>query len=64
MKTNNRIKAILIIFFSLFLIIESRLYQVVSLTRHGARYHMNNFGGGSMTKKNWGELTPVGMKQH
>lgn len=43
---NNKMKLILLI-----LIIApfalSKLYQVVSLTRHGARYHVNDFGDGN-----------------
>jgi broad specificity phosphatase PhoE len=45
-------------------IVKSKLYQVVSLTRHGARYHVNDFGDGNDTKPLWGELTSVGMRQH
>lgn len=41
-----------------------KLYQVVSITRHGARYHVNDFGDGNDTKPLWGELTAVGMRQH
>lgn len=43
---------------------QNKLYQVVSLTRHGARYHVNDFGDGADTKPLWGELTAVGMRQH
>jgi broad specificity phosphatase PhoE len=54
----------LVITFSLLLLLaSSRLYQVVSLTRHGARYHLNDFGDGAATKPLWGELTAVGMRQ-
>ena len=60
---NNKMKLILLI-----LIIApfalSKLYQVVSLTRHGARYHVNDFGDGNQTRQFWGELTAVGMRQH
>lgn len=31
-----------------------KLYQVVSLTRHGARYHVNDFGDGNDSKPLWG----------
>lgn len=33
---------------------QSKLYQVVSLTRHGARYHVYPMGGGEDTKPLWG----------
>jgi hypothetical protein len=36
---------------------------VVSISRHGARYHVNDFGDGASTKPLWGELTAVGMRQ-
>lgn len=39
---------------TLFICISSKLYQVVSLTRHGARYHVNAFGDGNDTKPFWG----------
>ncbi len=50
----------------LFLIVFSsgKLYQVVSLFRHGARTHLNSLYDGNSTHDIWGELTPVGMRQH
>jgi lysosomal acid phosphatase len=42
----------------------SKLHQVVSLFRHGARYHLNTLYDGNSTYNIWGELTPVGMRQH
>lgn len=42
----------LFIFFPI--ITEPKLYQVVTLTRHGARYHVNSFGDGDDTKPLWG----------
>lgn len=56
------IKSILIIL--LITLSESKLYQVVSLFRHGARYHLNALYDGNSTYDVWGELTPVGMRQH
>ena len=37
-----------------FALAHSKLYQVVSLSRHGARYHVNGDGGGSETQPLWG----------
>jgi hypothetical protein len=42
----------------------TKLYQVASLFRHGARYHLNALYDGNSTFEQWGELTPVGMRQH
>ncbi len=42
----------------------SKLYQVTSLFRHGARYHINAIYDGNSTHDVWGELTAVGMRQH
>lgn len=50
---------ILLIIFS-----TSKLYQVVSLFRHGARYHLTDLYDGNSTRDMWEELTPVGMRQH
>lgn len=44
--------------------IESKLHQVVSLFRHGARYHLNSYYDGNATRDLWGELSAVGMRQH
>lgn len=46
------------------IVAETKLYQVVSLFRHGARYHLNAYYDGNATKERWGELTAVGMRQH
>jgi hypothetical protein len=43
---------------------ESKLYQVVSMSRHGARYYVNDFYDGNSSRDVWGELTAVGMRQH
>jgi hypothetical protein len=44
--------------------IEGKLEQVVSLFRHGARYHLNSYYDGNSTRDLWGELSAVGMRQH
>lgn len=54
----------IIFFFVIAIILESKLYQVVSLFRHGARYHINGYYDGNATKDLWGELSSVGMRQH
>lgn len=56
------IKSILIIL--LITLSASKLYQVTSLFRHGARYHLNALYDGNSTHSVWGELTAVGMRQH
>jgi hypothetical protein len=43
---------------------ESKLYQVLSVFRHGARYHLNSYYDGNSTFDQWGEITAVGMRQH
>lgn len=43
---------------------HAKLYQVASLFRHGARYHINGYYDGNSTKSLWGELSAVGMRQH
>ena len=54
-----------LIFLSILLILSSsKLYQVVSLFRHGARNHLNSLYDGNSTYDVWGEITPVGMRQH
>jgi len=53
----------IILFLALISLIGCKLYQVLSLTRHGSRYHVNDFGDGNETKALWGELTAVGMRQ-
>jgi lysosomal acid phosphatase len=40
------------------------LVQLVTMFRHGARYHINSFYDGNETIPNWGKLTSVGMRQH
>jgi hypothetical protein len=59
----NLMKVLTVIATILF-VIKAKLFQVVSFTRHGARYHVNDFGDGNDTKPLWGELTSVGMRQH
>ena len=44
----------LLIILAIMELTQSKLYQVVSLTRHGARYHVNDFGDGNDTKPLWG----------
>lgn len=44
----------ILLIITLFCISQCKLYQVVSLTRHGARYHVNDFGDGNDTKPLWG----------
>lgn len=48
----------------LFTVANSKLEQVVSFFRHGARYALNSYYDGNDTKYTWGELTSVGMRQH
>jgi len=53
-----------LLFVVLIALSSAKLYQVVSLFRHGARYHLNTLYDGNSTHDVWGELTPVGMRQH
>jgi len=46
------IKTILIVF--LIALSSAKLYQVVSLFRHGARYHLNALYDGNSTYDMWG----------
>jgi hypothetical protein len=50
--------------FLLIAVSSAKLYQVVNLFRHGARTHLNSIYDGNSTHDIWGELTPVGMRQH
>lgn len=43
----------LVLTFLLVAISISKLYQVVSLARHGARYHVQSFYDGDDTKPLW-----------
>lgn len=43
---------------------HSTLVQILSLTRHGARYPINTLFDGAELASMWGELTAVGMQQH
>jgi len=54
---------VLFIVFALTLSCNSKLYQVISLFRHGARYHVNSIYDGNSTISMKGELTSVGMRQ-
>ena len=56
------IKSVILLF--LLVLGSAKLYQVVSLFRHGARYHLNALYDGNSTHDVWGELSPVGMRQH
>lgn len=53
-----------LIILSLLSLFESKLYQVFSLCRHGARYHEKDMWDGNDTRPFWAELTAVGMRQH
>ena len=55
---------LLVLVLTIVFVIKAKLFQVVSLTRHGARYHVNAFGDGNDTEPLWGQLTSVGMRQH
>ncbi len=56
--------ACLIAIFSLLDSVDCKLYQVVSLCRHGARYHAMDFYDGKETRPLRGQLTAVGMRQN
>lgn len=56
------VKILFVLLFSF--LATTKLVQVVSHFRHGARYHLNSLYDGNTTKDNWGELTGVGMRQH
>ena len=43
-------------------LIDSKVYQMVSLFRHGARYYLNPYYDWNHTF--WGQLSAVGMRQH
>lgn len=45
------------------LILTAKLYQAVTLIAPGARYHLNDLYDAPQTKKMWGEITPVGLRQ-
>ena len=64
LENNNIPMKVLLGLLLLFFLAHCKLYQVVSLSRHGARYHVNSAGGGDDTKPLWGQLTAVGMKEH
>lgn len=53
-----------ILLLTLIAIAATKLVQVVSFFRHGARYALNSLYDGNETKYIWGELTSVGMRQH
>jgi hypothetical protein len=63
-KNNSRIMKIILVLFFVMSLAYCKLYQVVSLFRHGARYHINDLYDGNSTKALKGELTAVGMKMH
>jgi hypothetical protein len=52
---------ILLTFTSIFA--ETKLYQVVTVLTPAAGYHINDFYDGAQTKTQWGEITPVGLRQ-
>ena len=37
---------------------------MVSIFRHGARYHLNSYYDGEQYRPFWGEISPAGMAQH
>ena len=43
--------------------LNGKLLQVVSLSRHGARYYVNDVFNSDGDRKFWEQLTPVGMRQ-
>ena len=43
---------------------HAKLYSVVALISSGATYHTNDLYDGSSTKQKWGQITPVGLRQH
>ena len=45
------------------LVLNAKLYQVVALLTPGARYHVNDLYDAAQSKKMWGEITPVGLRQ-
>ena len=45
-------------------ICNCELVQVVTMFRHGGRYHLNSVYDGGETRIDWGQLTSVGMNQH
>lgn len=49
---------------SLLLCADTKVYQLFTLSRHGARYHVQSFYDGDDTKPLWAELTAVGMRQN
>ena len=58
----SSIKNLLLLFLA-FLSMHSKLTQVLSLFRHGARYQLNPiYDPGDLAW--WGQLTAVGMRQH
>jgi hypothetical protein len=46
----NKMELKFAIFILFFAVATSKLYQVVSLFRHGARYHINSFYDGNSTR--------------
>lgn len=60
----NKILGSFVLLLCLFALTHSKLAQVVSFFRHGARYPLSSFYDGNDTRYIWGELTSVGMRQH
>ena len=54
----------LLVLILIFLSTNSKLYQVFSLCRHGARYHERDLWDGNDTKPMWFEIHGGGMRQH
>jgi hypothetical protein len=53
-----------ILLFILVLCTQQKLYQVVSVFRHGARYAINSYYDGDAFREFRGELHGGGMRQH
>ena len=55
---------VLIILSLHFIVSEPKLYHVVAVLSEGARYHVNSLYDGAEFKDKWGQITPVGFRQH
>ena len=42
----------------------AKLLQVVTFLAPGAHYHTNDLYDGAEFRDQWGEITPVGLRQH
>ena len=57
---STRAKLILIIM--VIVCVKAKVYQTVTMSRHGARYYLNKYYDWNDT--NWGQLSAVGMRHH